>query len=213
MWTNYFQRTFLINLTKRPDRLAYASHELRRYFIPYQLFIGVLREDGREGIYESLMAIFRYCVANNIERILVFEDDVKLLLEPKEFNEVMERIIWQLKKIDWWMFKLGGVILQPFEKFASDNILHLRKSYGLHACAYDIRAMKFLLELQKELPFDMAISNTLEPFGNCYCSYPLLATQKLGGSDIEKKVTNWDYHIQFTYKSHIHKLLKEKQEA
>lgn len=211
MWYKYFDEIILLNLASRTDRLIYASHELKRYGIPFEREIAIPDDNGRLGVYLSLMKIFRQSLGLGLKKILIFEDDPKFLCTPDQFNDTMEKCVVQLQKLDWHLFKLGLVALQPFVKFVDENILPIRKSYGLHACAYSEEAMRYLLELKMELPFDTLMSNTIEQEGKSYCSYPLLCSQLVMKSDIEKRVTDWDHHIQGSYKTHIAKLLTDNE--
>lgn len=105
-----------------------------------------------------------------------------------------------------------------FPAQANQNALRVLDAYGCHAMiisrqgmfkilkAINKKAEIFLLpgkfnshHLIKELtdtrPIDVLIQQEIQPQGKCYCTNPIIATQRSGYSDIEKKEMNQDYIV------------------
>lgn len=194
MWTKYFNRIFVINLPENPDRLARCQTIMRVQGIKFEVFRGIKREDGAQGILETYLKIWEQ--ARDLDRILIFEDDVKFLINP---NLVMDRCVSQLKKIDWDLFYMGPNTHQPFTEFKTPNLLPLTEGYGLHATAFSRAGIKKILELGMTKPVDVSLAAKIQTLGNCYACYPLIATQENGYSDIQKKEMDQGYIEQRFY--------------
>lgn len=111
------QQKFLINLEKRPERLAHAKAELSQYNIENVELVKAI--DGNElglkseikrltpgmiGCYQTHRNIMKHCLDNNINSYVVFEDDLKLL---PGFNDLFELAIAELPD-DWEFVYLGA---------------------------------------------------------------------------------------------------------
>lgn len=205
MWTNYFDKIFLINLPNRFDRLALSYNELSKYGIQYELVRAIKHIDGREGLYQTMMNIFSDSLKFGYERILIFEDDILFLNDP---NEYMPLCIEQLRWIFWHTFYLGvNPTKYPFAKFTSPNILPLFRGFSTHAVAYSKEGMQEILKLEKNLPIDVMIAGNIHKLGHSYCSYPLLCTQRAGHSDIQNSFTDWGCTIQERFNERVKHLI------
>jgi len=197
MWTNYFNRIFLINLPERRDRLEKSETELKKWNIPYQVIPAIKDEDGAKGLFRTMLDLFNSCM--HFDRILVFEDDVKLLCDPSGY---MPNVITQIDSRRWDLLYLGVNTHKPFPPFVDNNLLSITEGRSTHAVAYSNRGiLKVLKKAQhnRNLPFDMLLESLIQPEGNSYCTYPLIATQQADYSDIEKKDVNPVYIYQRYY--------------
>lgn len=181
MWTNYFDRIFLLNLKSRADRLEDSITELEKYKIPFEWYEATPDNNGEEGVYKSLTRIFREALANGWDRVLVFEDDVEIVHE--DFNEIMDKCVKQLPE-DWEQFLLGCNLLCPSTGFQNKNLIKVQMSYALHAAAYSKSFMVQFLSLPKSLPVDRMIALTIMRNNKTYASYPMLCNQRLSKSSI-----------------------------
>jgi GR25 family glycosyltransferase involved in LPS biosynthesis len=182
MWHNFFDRIVVLNLKHRRDRLFEVEKEMNKYKIPFELVEAIYHQDGRVGIYESIKSLFRHSIKENQKNILIFEDDVKILRE--DFNELMELCVEQLPE-DWRIFHLGANLPDKTKVIQySENLLQVKRALALHAVAFSSDTMKSILTLPYQVPIDITIANWIHSGGGCFCSYPLLATQKPGKSDI-----------------------------
>jgi hypothetical protein len=207
-WQSYFDQTYVITLLK-PERFLRLKGDFNQYGINLRWFKGIEDENGQKGIYLSLMSLFRECVEKNYSRVLVFEDDCQFKVPPAEFNSYMDSIVTQALELDWLQIKLGSVLIRPVETLVRPNLFKIEGSYGLHACAYSREFMELALALPESLPIDVCWMKEIEPLGRSYHSYPLLASQYPGYSNIERRVIDWTPHIEGAFKAHTKNLLEK----
>lgn len=204
-WTDYFDKIFVINLPERADRRALVDAEMKKYDIPYELWPAIKHESGVEGIRLTTIELLEHCIVKDYERILVFEDDVEFMADPRT---LMPKIVSQLPFHYWDMIYLGPNTHQIFTNFATPNLLPLYNGYGLHAVAYSktgIRSMHEhckpgLRELKDNkfsiIPIDVVAANYIQTNNHCFATFPLLCTQRNGYSDIENKEVDQSYIVE-----------------
>lgn len=183
-FTSFFDEIVLLNLPEREHRLKRSSIELLRHLVPFQTIRATKRENGQQGIYETLTGVLRNAIENGSKNILVFEDDVKIL--NKGFSDIIELATHQLPE-RWDMLYLGANLPKPdmVTKYSA-NLLRVKRALALHAVAYSGQGMERILSLPRQLPIDLQIANFIHPTGHTYMTYPMLCTQHDGVSDIEK---------------------------
>lgn len=186
MWTNFFSRIVLINLASRPDRLVESSLELKRHKIPFEVVPAIKNENGQQGISDTLRGLFRETLDAGHRNVLVFEDDVRMVVEPEEFERVMDLALVELPG-HWDILYLGANL--PNKAMVSEYSAHLlstKRALALHAVAYSRGGMEKILSLKPYLPIDLQIADLINIQGCSFVTFPLLCTQKEGFSDIEK---------------------------
>lgn len=203
MWTDYFESIFLINLKRRPEKLAAAREELDRYRIGCQVIEAKELPDGRAGLFYTIKAlIFRHCL--ELQNMLIFEDDIKFLRDP---GPTMDQCVEQLKQRQWDLFYLGVNTHGPFPNFTSPNLLPVTEGFSTHAIAYSPTGQQKVNKFQwRDAPIDVMLANDVQRDGRAFCSYPMLATQRNGYSDIDKKEVTYDY-IEQRFDNHVRHLL------
>lgn len=185
-WTKFFDGIYLINLPERTQRFMDAAEELEKYDIPFMRIPAVKSLSGKEGhgaLVLTIKNLFGYCLNKGYQRILVFEDDSNFIENP---NNYMPAVIRQLDGRSWDMLSLGPNTHAPLEQ-VDKNLLTMKHCRALHAVAYNFSALKFVTTTMTRTPddhLDVLFEQHLQPHGNCYCTYPLLCTQKDGPSDI-----------------------------
>lgn len=199
MWTNFFSKIYLLNLPERKDRLVVSAIELGAMGIEATVFPAVKSDNGQEGVYLSLMQIFRHAVDRKYSSVLLFEDDFERCTGVPEFKQTMEKAVRQLPEY-WHMLFLGANLPDPKQVTQhSANLLRTKRALALHAVAYSYECMQMILSLPRMLPIDLQIANFIGPLGHSYVTYPLLCSQRVGYSDIEKKVTNYRHYLEDRY--------------
>lgn len=192
-WTSYFDKVFLINLPHRTDRLQASTETLSFYNIPFEIFEAIKDVDGKLGLYRTMMALFLMCQGRGYNRILVFEDDLKFLLDP---TETMNNVVKEICPY-WDLLYLGCNATVEFKHKFSENILCNERSFSTHAVGYSAYAMEFILQEPMKLPFDLQLCDGLQKERLSFCVTPMLVSQSPGWSDIEKrKVTNYDDYLE-----------------
>lgn len=210
MWTDYFDKIYLINLPQRTDRLSYSMQELRKYDIHYSIFPAVYATNGRKGLLQTMFRIFEEAIKAKYKRILVFEDDIRFIADP---NEVMPKCIEQMP--GWYdLFYLGCNHPKPFKEFYSKNILKVERALSSHAVAYTQLAMQQIILWEHILssedfdkPYDILIAEIIHPWETSYCAFPMIATQIPGHSDIEGRWTNWKFALEDRFAENVKHLL------
>ncbi len=205
-WTDFFGITFVINLPTRDDRRMDVIMEMKRFSIPFTLFMAEEYGDGKRGVYESLCSIFKHCIRHKIKSALVFEDDVRFLVDP---NEHMQKCIDDLPE-DWDMLFLGVNIPHPENaKPYTENLLSINRGLALHSVVYSLNAMQKILDMPEPFtPIDLQIANRLQSVLKCFCTYPMLCTQRPGFSDIEGTTVDYSVYLEnrFEKVKNFHKL-------
>ncbi|HEY7330147.1 MAG TPA: class I SAM-dependent methyltransferase [Gemmataceae bacterium] len=138
-----FAAVFLLNLKRRPDRLAAALEELRKHDWPFAepiIFPAVdghalpipgawtegFRRAGMEtlaagawGCRASHLRILESCILNGTAPVLILEDDLVLC---ENFRERCERFLYNVPN-DWDGLMLGGAHCQtPRQAFAEEFV-------------------------------------------------------------------------------------------
>jgi len=202
-WTEFFDCIYLVNLTKRVDRLLEATEQLEKYNIPFKRVSAIEKDNGAEGLRDTMLLIFNEAIEQKYENILVFEDDVLFLDE--DVNGVMDKVVEQLPK-DYRLLFLGAQYSNGFTHFQSPNLLPVTKAFATHATCYSVLAIKEILSLGMHYPIDNWMVTDIQTRGRCYGTYPLLATQRAGYSDIAKNDISWRAFIDGRYMQKIAEL-------
>ena len=197
-WTNFFTKIFVINLPERTDRLLEVAEELYKWQIPYELVNAVKHEKGAEGLRITVEKIFREAIAKNWESVLIFEDDAVFVDSCGNPNDTMNEVVKQLPK-NWDILYLGAQCTTGFKLRTSPNLLLVENAYATHAWAISLHGMKEILAAGLEAPIDNCIVAKIQSHGTTYITYPLLATQRPGISDIGNTYINWQPFIENRY--------------
>jgi GR25 family glycosyltransferase involved in LPS biosynthesis len=198
MLKKYFDKTYCINLDRRPDRWEQAQSEFKKHNITVERFSAIDGNPnniqtniviGHVGCVLSHLNIIKEAKDKKLKNILIFEDDVVF---SDDFNDRFESMYEKVPK-DWNMLYFGGSHHGKLEMI-SDNIGRARKTYTTHAYAiksdvFDV-AIKLLSKAQYEV--DVTLSLMQQSF-NVYVIRPHLAWQRDGYSDILNKDVNYDF--------------------
>lgn len=201
-WIKYFDRIVLINLPTRNDRLVASLEELDRHNIPFDLYEATKHENGAEGLKITMLKLFEECIANNVQNLLVFEDDVDII---DDINGIMIKALEQLPS-NYDLLLLGCQPSNGFANFYSPNLLPITKGYATHAVAYSLNAMKFCVNCAMTAPIDNWMVDNLQNRGNSYCTYPMIASQKDGVSDIGGVWISWKPFLETKFRQEINNL-------
>lgn len=205
-WTKFFDCIFVINLRKRRDRLGSVRVEFESHNFEYYIFYATENINGQQGVYDSLISLFKDCLRWGFKNVLVFEDDVKMLADPIEFERVMDLAVIELPT-SWEMLYLGANLPSPDSVAEySAHLLVAKRALALHAVAYSRECMEMIVALPKMLPVDLQIANFIHPRGRTFITYPILCSQQEGFSDIEKRQTNYKIFIEDRYEKVVQHL-------
>lgn len=181
MWSE-INKTYLINAndTIGKCRLPMAVKELNSHGIAFEKYQAIINEDGALGLCQTMKKLFEESRGRNI---LVFEDDIEILEE--DIYDFVEMVMEQVPE-GFDLLYLGCNLLIPPVKL-SKNILQVRAAYSSHAVLYSSKGIDLILRLWKEdKPYDEFLLKEIQPYGNCFCFYPMICSQKIGESSIFK---------------------------
>lgn len=202
-------KVYVINLPERKDRLELANAELKSHGIEYTLFEATKNENGVLGLLDTMIRLFDEAISEGHEHILVFEDDVKLLCP---FTPFMETVLPQLHT-DYHTFYLGLNLLTTPKKI-SENILLIDQAYSSHAILYSRSGMILTLAAlnRERTPYDILLRDHIQVLKKSFCSFPMLATQRISFSSIENKVIDWGQLMATTFSMHTKNLMQMSAE-
>jgi len=172
----------VITMNYKDKRKLHFTEELAKYGIKYKEFECLTHENGTIGNALTFQAIFR---ANQGKDIIIFEDDVKFLLDPSQIN-------FKDFPADWDMIYMGANLREQCGP-VNDKIKRVNGAWTTHACAYRKTFIDRILkefDPLRDLCFDEWLrinTNTL----NLYITYPFYATQINGYSEINKTEVNY----------------------
>jgi len=196
---DFFEQIFCINLDSRPDRWEDFLKEAKKIGIQDRVtrFSGVVPPsgDGAVGCKVSTLKIIELAKEKNLKNFLIFEDDVVF---SKDTVKNMVFSIHQLPE-DWDMFYLGINLKKQSFKY-SPNLVKVEGGRTTHAVAYRNSIYQKILQensLDVNQKIDLEIDKYYElkvhPCKNVYCSYPLVASQREGYSDIQNRKINYSF--------------------
>lgn len=189
-WINKISRIVCLNLEKREDRLLEFAEMADKYEIPFERVSAIEDEQGARGLRDSMIEIFKEAIENNRPNLLVFEDDAEIVVGKDEFHLWMNKAVEQLPE-NYWMLFMGCQLTGNGCKFHSANLIRVSKAFSTHAVLYSLQGMKEIMSRDFQYPIDNFYVAELQEHGHSYCTYPLLASQRVGYSDIGKNEISW----------------------
>lgn len=182
-----------MNLMEREDRYEIVQLSFKKMGIEptFYRFNRDRHTGGNFGIY----CIFSDLLKKNpeLEYLWYFEDDVVFHGSKEDIVKVFGEL-----PADWEIFYLGGSLMKP-SKLVTDHLIKLNGFFATHATCFKACVMREIVDKQAEYmdidPLDVWINNNIIPRGNCYMSYPMLATQMASYSDIEGRIVNYDWQL------------------
>ncbi len=205
--TDFFDKTFCINLERRSDRWEECLIEFNKYGLKnINRFNAV---DGKElpqvisgfvtpsrlALVLTNMKILEEALENNYKSILILEDDV-------EFNHQVIDMEDYFKMLpdDWDMLYFGGnhnthMNVNP-PIIVNEKVCKLHTTYSTHCVAINGKSISKVYDRIKKRDnaldvIYVELQNTL----NVYSFYPMIATQRVSFSDIENRITDYKWLI------------------
>ena len=187
----YFDRVVVINLDRRPDRMAKLGPQLNELGIEYDRFSA---HDAQElnikpyvaGTWSHITVWSRYRQIYGDIKILVLEDDA---LFCEGFNEKFAEAIETLPD-NWDIFYLGALVDKNTGKVEKVNDHWAKQIVSTGTQAYCInpkRLERFYEEVKdKEWYIDVELRVLAEQY-NAYIAQPNLVTQFPSYSDLRER--------------------------
>lgn len=189
----------------------------------YEVFAAIKATNGRMGVYLTFYKLIEQAYFAGHKNIMVFEDDVQYVQPLNGFFHVLAIFTTSIQYDIFYLGCNSHDLHEnrtPFKKIGQNNVLRVLDAWACHAmiisrggmyeilkamnegAQYFIGVEHFMKDVPghdcyKELyyttPLDVLIQQKIQPLGNCYCIYPMIATQRPGYSDIENKHMEQDY--------------------
>jgi len=198
--TDYFDRTFCINLDSRPDRWEEAQKEFAKHSFNVERVPGIEGakmnldfppeiKEGAVGCALSQFFCIKYAKQLGLNSFLLLEDDIQF---DENVNELFTQYITEVPS-DWDMLYLGGQHFHGMNlKQVSDHVYKCEYTLAAHSVAFSSkvfdRFIDKLIDITK--PCDVHYAESHREI-NAYVIIPHLTWQRNSYSDIEK--VNVDY--------------------
>lgn len=147
-----------------------------------EFYPAIKDDNGAEGLKNTMLSLFEYCLDIGYNKVLVFEDDAVVNEATKE---QLQACIDELP-LEFDMLKFGANLLSVPEKY-SDNLYRSNGTYATHAVLYSKKAMQYicyLLRGEDTQPYDIILRNNIETQKESYLSKRILINQRKCVSNI-----------------------------
>ena len=205
--TDFFDKTFCVNLDRRSDRWDECLTEFEKHGISnVSKFTAI---DGKElpqrssgfvtpsrlALVLTNIKILEEAIENDYNSILILEDDI-------EFTDLVSDMddFFKLLPEDWDMLYFGGNHNQHMgidpPKIINEKVCKLHHTFSTHCVAINRKAFTTILDRLKKCDNALdVIYVELQRSLNVYSFYPMIATQRVSFSDIENKITDYKWLI------------------
>jgi GR25 family glycosyltransferase involved in LPS biosynthesis len=198
--TDYFDKTFCINLDSRKDRWKEAQKEFKKHSLNVERVPGIEGskmnldfppeiKEGAVGCALSQLFCLKYAKQLNLNKFLLLEDDIEF---DSDVNNLFSQYILEVPS-DWDMLYLGGQHFHGMNlQQVSEHVFKCEYTLCAHSVAINStvfdRFIDNLINITK--PCDVHYAEAHKEI-NAYVIIPHLTWQRNSYSDIEK--VNVDY--------------------
>jgi hypothetical protein len=152
---NLIEKTFIINLPERTERLQFAKCELEKQGITdYEVFAATKHQNGSIGIMISMIRLIEQCYFAGYKNFLMVEDDIESV---GDFNKWFDYSIQSfISRGDFDILYLGCNSHElheprtPFSQFhysLYQQLLCVKDVYGCHAMIWSRQGMYQFLKM------------------------------------------------------------------
>lgn len=205
IFNNFVDKTYVINLERRKDRLEHITKEMRKINVNFNRFNAI---DGKKlsniklpDINKSIIAtvrshsgVIKDAIKNKYQKIAIFEDDVIFCDDfDKRFKYYLENI-----PNDWDIMYLGCHFNScPDPKLIKNNVYKVSCAYGCFSMILNNKSglfQKIIETVTESMPYDDFIKNML-PTINAYVFIPFFVKTMETVSDISENKNSFSYDI------------------
>lgn len=198
--TDYFDRTFCINLDSRPDRWEDAQKEFARHSLKVERVPGIEGakmnldfppeiKEGAVGCALSQFFCIKYAKQLGLHTFLLLEDDIQF---DDNINELYNQYILEVPP-NWDMLYLGGQHFHGMNlERVSEHVYKCEYTLAAHSVAFSSRVFDRFIDKLIDItkPCDVHYAESHREI-NAYVFIPHLTWQRQSYSNIEK--ANVDY--------------------
>ncbi len=186
------KKAYVINLDRRTDRME----SFRKNIFPCEVerFSAIETIDGGMGCNLSHLEILKQ---QHTFPFIVLEDDCVMTHPWSDVEKAMSQLP------DNWDALWLGATLDTAVKRHSENLYRLKKAYCTHCIVYNTQEIvdyvleglpKFLNTTKGKMIIDLFYYEYVQEHFNCFITYPMMALQAEGFSDIMKRTPGLDEH-------------------
>lgn len=198
-WVSKIDKIYCLNLPHRDDRLLAFTEMAEKYNFPFQRVTAIPDvANGARGLRDTMQQLFKKCIADGYQHVLIFEDDCEIIVEPWWFEDTMNNVMKQFPE-NYHMIFLGCQITGTVNGKISPNLVSASKMFSTHSVLYSLQGMKEIISNGFDFPIDNYYVEKIEPMQRSFCTYPLLTSQRAGYSDICKNEIDWSPFIVSRY--------------
>jgi len=178
-------KTYCINLADRPDRWSKVQKEIGRLRQDVERFDAVKCEVGHDGCKASHIKLLSEV---REELFMVIEDDFKI--SCKHPFTILNMAFRQLPD-NWDMLYLGATLTKKIERF-SPNLFILKQAVATQGIIYNNQngVVDYIVKNHNRNRFSTFLAEDVQEKFNCFVTYPMVATQAPGFSDLLNKYTS-----------------------
>jgi GR25 family glycosyltransferase involved in LPS biosynthesis len=190
-------KTYCISLADRQDKRTEVLPEFEKIGVKPIMFDAIKRKPGWQGCRDSHLKLLEQL--RNETLFMICEDDVVFQNNAKA---VIEMAFDELPK-KWDMLYLGATLNKPLERY-SESLYVLKGGWTTHAIIYNnFWVVDYILNKRDEInKIDVFFADDVQENFECFITYPLIALQRPGYSDIINNYTSYSI-IPDTYKKFV----------
>ena len=206
--TDYFDRTFCINLDSRPDRWKDAQKEFTKHSFNVERVPGVEGakmnldfppeiKEGAVGCALSQFFCIKYAKQLGLNSFLLLEDDIQF---DENINELFNQYITEVPS-DWDMLYLGGQHFHGMNlQKVSEHVYKCEYTLSAHSVAFSNKVFNRFIDnlINITKPCDVHYAESHKEI-NAYVIIPHLTWQRNTYSDIEKANVDYTFLKQHRY--------------
>jgi len=203
-----FDKVYCVNLEKRNDRLLKFETQVKDYdlgnfkkFVAYdgskldKTIYKTNLKSSELGLILSNLDIIKESIENGYQKILILEDDCYFTDEVKNIDSYFDFL-----PDDWDMLYMGGnhnthVGCSP-PKIINEKVIKLHNTFSTHFIGIKSTLFPVLMNVLSRYsdPLDVSYARIQKSF-NVYSFYPAIAKQIVDYSDIQNKITDYNWLI------------------
>ena len=213
------KNAFYINLEHRTDRKVHVETELLNIGVKAERFNAIKMENGAIGCSMSHLKLLQDAQKNKLDHILIVEDDIKFL-NPELFKSQINKF-FEIHQNNWDVILLAGNNMPPYTNI-DDTCIKVSRCQTTTGYIVNGHYIKVLLQNVKmglthllNKPTEQskyAIDKfwfVLQSASKWYLIIPPTVVQREDYSDIEKKITNYEKHMQDLDKTEMIDAIRE----
>ena len=182
-------KIYCINLDDRANKFDLAAEQVKE--LDFDLLLRFSATKANPGYNGCRLSHLRLLDEVSDQIFMVIEDDFQLC-EPNA-KELLYKAINELPD-DWDMLYLGATLNEPLNRY-SDHLFRLSNAWTTHAIIFNNQneVVEFILDNNGGgRKIDVFYAEVVQKRFNCFITYPMLATQRNGYSDVINRPVDYE---------------------